>query len=350
LNSSVIIPLTKATGFGALPELVEQRASPAALLKMFNAQNLPLEILENRETRLPLCAMMNVFETAARAAGERTFGLDVGNAMSPGDYGMWANYCASAATLGEALDRGVASARFQQSGGILAVAQEGPYTIYRYIPPNCGVSNMQHSDHLIWPMLRFISYFVGPEPRPAWLELAYPRDPLAHLIEDQFDFPIRFGQASVGVAFETALLASPGPDQSEGSLTNQVTLLDVEANEVWPRFDEPVRSIAAILVLRLMEGKSDIEGAAQAAGMGVQTMQRLLRREGTSYRDILDTTRGLRAKALLRETLLSITDIGLSLGYADHANFTRAFKRWAGCPPSTFRNRDPAARARLAHR
>ncbi len=331
--------MTKATGLGALPELVEQRASPAALLKIFGAQNLPLEILENRETRLPVGAMMNVFETAARAAGERTFGLDVGKAMSPGDFGLWTNYCASAATLGEALERGVASARFQQSGGILAVAQEGPYTIYRYIPPICGVSNMQHSDHVIWPMLRFISHFVGPELRPAWMELAYPRDTLAHLVEDQFDFPIRFGQASVGVAFETALLASPGPNQSKGSQAKQVTLLDVEANEIGSQFNEPVRSLAAILVLRLMDGKSDIEGAAQVAGLGVQKMQRLLRREGASYRGVLDASRHRRAKALLRETSLSITEVGLSLGYSDHANFTRAFKRWYGCPPSTFRNR-----------
>jgi len=333
-----MIPMTKATGFGSLPELVEQRVSHSALNKMFCAQNLPLEILENRETRLPLCAMMNVFEIAARAAGERTFGMDVGNSMSHGEYGMWVKYCASAETLGEALSRTVATARFQQSSGTIALAREGRHSIWRYIPPKCGVSNMQHSDHLIGPMLRFLSFFAGPAMRPAWLELAYPRDKLAHLVEDQFDCPIRFGQASVGIAFDTALLASPGPGRPEGLKPRLVTLLDVEANEVKLTFDEPVRSIAAILVLRLMEGKSDIEGAAQTAGLGVQTMQRLLRREGTSYRGVLESTRCLRAKALLRETPLSITEIGLSLGYSDHANFTRAFNRWAGCPPSDFRN------------
>lgn len=177
--------------------------------------------------------------------------------------------------------------------------------------------------------------------RPAWLELAYPRDPLAHLIEDRFDCPIRFGQHAVGVAFDAALLNSPRPTLSRGARAGQVTMLDVEASEAQPLYDEPVHSIASIMTLRLMAGQSDIEGTAQAAGFGVQALQRMLRREGTSYRSVLEATRCLRAKALLRETPLSIVDIGLSLGYSDHANFTRAFNRWVGYPPKTFRKQIP---------
>ena len=56
-----------------------------------------------------------------------------------------------------------------------------------------------------------------------------------------------------------------------------------------------------------------------------------------------NATRCLRAKALLRETATSVTEIGLSLGYSDHANFTRAFNRWTGHPPKAFRKRILAA-------
>lgn len=341
MSGSKLVPMTKATGFAALPEMVEQRAGHRALLRVFRAQNIPLEILDNRETRLPVGAMKAVFENAAHAVGDRTFGLDVGLAMPHGEFGLWMQYSVTAATLGEGLLRVSRTAHHQQSGGNITLEFEGRHAIWRYYPPKCDAPNMQHSDHVIGPMLSFLSAFLGPGLRPAWVELAYSRDPLAHLVEDRFDCPVRFGQHAVGVAFDAALLNSPRPTLSQAGRASQVTMLDVQASEAKPLYDEPVHSIASILTLRLMAGQSDMEGTAQAAGFGVQAMQRMLRREGTSYRSVLEATRCLRAKALLRETPLSVTEIGLSLGYSDHANFTRAFTRWVGHPPNIFRKQIP---------
>ena len=107
---------------------------------------------------------------------------------------------------------------------------------------------------------------------------------------------------------------------------------------------DPVRPLLAMANVRLMDGKTDIDGLAEIVGLGVQSLQRLLRREGVTYRDMIGAARSTRAKALLRETHLSVTEIALDLGYSDPANFTRAFVRSAGCTPSTYRdrNRGPA--------
>lgn len=69
----------------------------------------------------------------------------------------------------------------------------------------------------------------------------------------------------------------------------------------------------------------------------MQGLQRRLRQKGYTYREILELARRDRAVCLLLETPLPIVEIALSLGYEDHANFTRAFVRWEGCPPSVFR-------------
>ena len=52
----------------------------------------------------------------------------------------------------------------------------------------------------------------------------------------------------------------------------------------------------------------------------------------------MDQVRLERARDLLASTTMNLSQIADSLGYADAANFTRAFKRWTGRSPSRYRS------------
>ncbi len=91
------------------------------------------------------------------------------------------------------------------------------------------------------------------------------------------------------------------------------------------------------ITLRLLEGHTDIEGTAHQLGIGVQRLQRDLRREGVDYRDLLNRAKRARAQELLSDTDMTVIDIALSLGYSDHGNFSRAFRKMTGLAPSCFR-------------
>ncbi len=54
--------------------------------------------------------------------------------------------------------------------------------------------------------------------------------------------------------------------------------------------------------------------------------------------EIVDQARFQAATRLLADAEIRITDIGMALGYADSAHFSRAFKRWAGVTPREYRN------------
>lgn len=68
-----------------------------------------------------------------------------------------------------------------------------------------------------------------------------------------------------------------------------------------------------------------------------RTLERYLAREGMRFDEIARRARHAKACALLDAGELSITQIAYELGYTDAANFTRAFRRDAGMPPSRYR-------------
>jgi len=337
--------MTKATGMGPLPRFLEERAGWRSLQSVFATEGVPLDIMNQRETRMPLASMTAIFEGAARAAGDRTFGFTVGAEMSHEHFGLWAVYCASANTLGNALRRTVRSGHFQQTGGGLTLETEGSFAIWRYYRPVISERHIQHSDHLIGPMRRLIRSFLGPNWNPAWIELDYPGDSLARLLEAQLECPLRFSSPCVGIGLEASHLRTANHAVATRQSARQVTLLDVEASETAYSYDNFFQSVFWIVILRLIDGSSDIEGAAQMTGLGVQAFQRLLRQEGLTYRKLLDHARLSRARALLCETGQTVTEIAFALGYTDHANFTRAFNRWKGCSPSVYRINAAAERA-----
>lgn len=327
-----LVPVTRTTGLGPLPKMLVNAVGEQALHRAFNDHGLGLAAAEQNDLYLPHTAMLGIFEHAAKHFGARDFGLRVGQRMVYPSYGLWTEYVASAATLIDALNRLCDSARYQQTGAVVALEREGTHVVLRHYPPDLSRPNTQHSDHLLFPMLYIVQLYLGPQWRPSWFEMCYPRDASAHEIERHFPAPIRFGTGRIGIAIPATCMAAR-------RLISQrsVSLADFEAEDPIQHFKEPLRSIAALAMLRLMEGKTDIEGTAQLAGVSVRTLQRTLNEEGLSYRSLLDRVCAKRAKQLLAQSKLTITQIALALGYSEHANFTRAFTRCTGRSPLQYR-------------
>lgn len=88
---------------------------------------------------------------------------------------------------------------------------------------------------------------------------------------------------------------------------------------------------------------------ARAMFTSKRTIARRLAAEGTSYRQVRDSTLAELAARHLQETTLSTEAIAAILGYNDVANFRRACRRWFGMPPSQVRTlaTDPLATSDL---
>ena len=80
------------------------------------------------------------------------------------------------------------------------------------------------------------------------------------------------------------------------------------------------------------------QSVADALSISTSTVKRRLADEGTTFRELLETSLRERATLKLLDPSLSVTDIAHDLGYSDLTNFSHAFKRWTGRPPTQFRD------------
>lgn len=342
------IAMTRAAGMGPLPDLLEARESGKAVARVFAAEGLPLALIEDRRHWTPLSAISGLFQRSARAAGDPLFGLHVGLDMMPRDYGPWVQYAMQADTLRAAIARLAKCLVLHQIGGTMQLSQRPGDRVtweYRHI----GIAShtyLHHSDHIVPVMIRFARRYLGPSWLPDAVEVGYadPRDDDARA--DVTQTPWLFGRRSVGLCMPaSALLARrpgcPSPDARPAPITSMDVLVDSMRDSA----QTPSAQITATIALRLLDGKTDIDGASRLLGTSRRSLQRTLADEGLSYRALLERIRMVRARALMEESDRPLTQIALDIGYSDAAHFTRAFSRHFGRPPSSIRGHGKASPA-----
>ena len=87
----------------------------------------------------------------------------------------------------------------------------------------------------------------------------------------------------------------------------------------------------------LSEGVPTLSSIAAELAMSARTLQRRLSADGHSFQSVVDTARKDLAQRLLRETDYSIAEVAFLTGFSEQSGFTRAFKRWAGATPRSYR-------------
>lgn len=87
----------------------------------------------------------------------------------------------------------------------------------------------------------------------------------------------------------------------------------------------------------LSEGVPKISDVAKPLGMSGRTLQRRLSENGSSFQALVDEARRQLAERLLLESPYGIAEVAYLTGFSDQSAFTRAFKRWAGQTPRSYR-------------
>jgi len=94
----------------------------------------------------------------------------------------------------------------------------------------------------------------------------------------------------------------------------------------------------------LSSGNCSIEQCARKLGRPMRTLQTSLSELGLSFSEILEAQRIELAKTCLAQGEITLDDVAAMLGYSEQSSFGRAFKRWTGATPRSYRRQLEAPR------
>lgn len=153
---------------------------------------------------------------------------------------------------------------------------------------------------------------------------------------EYFNCPVEFGtnQNAVIVDWGNALK----PNKLSDPALSKYFDAHLEQELADRRSDSVLGQRIRIMVSQsLSEGVPTLSAIANQLGTSVRTLQRRLTEQNLSFQVLVDEARRQLAEKLLTETKYSLAEVAFLTGFAEQSTFTRAFKRWAGQTPRSFR-------------
>ena len=95
--------------------------------------------------------------------------------------------------------------------------------------------------------------------------------------------------------------------------------------------------VEAVLLELLPSGRTQMKDVARELGLGARTLQRRLSEEQTTWLEVFNGTRERLARHYLQSSEMSPAEVSFLLGFEDPNSLFRAFRRWTGTTPESWR-------------
>jgi AraC-like DNA-binding protein len=285
---------------------------------------------------IPYAAEAVLIEAVARAIGDRHLGARIGREFDYSAYGAYSHFVLGAPDLASALDRGRRALLFTHPGSKIVLNETESHLVVGRDSESFSVIGHRHLDEgALFVIGHVVRHFCGPDWRPDWVEIpnanANETAELAMLVKA----PVQIGSRMPAIAIRRTDLSTlnPGPPFPEKviSLSELGSLMDIAPVQTMEE------AVVQILHITLATGLVSENVAAKLLAIGPRTLQRALKAEGTSFREVRLRFVERRALSLLSETASPIEEIAKTLGYSEPRSFRRVFKGWTGLSPNAFR-------------
>ncbi|MEY8099671.1 helix-turn-helix domain-containing protein [Falsihalocynthiibacter sp. S25ZX9] len=317
-------------------QLLEQFSSRRIVDQALHTAGLDRAMLEGVSGFIPYAAEAILIESVARAINDRHLGARIGKNFQYSSYGAYAHFVLAAPNLATALERGRRALLLIHPGSEIVQRQTDTHLVVGRNSNGLSVTGHHHLDEgALFVIGHVARHFLGSDWKPDWVELPNVRGRDATELEDLVGAPVRVGAVIPSIAIRltdlTALNpAPPKPDQSI-SLNELEGLMGIAPAQT---MEDAVVQVLSITFATHLTNETAV---AKLLCIGVRSLQRALKDEGTTFRKVRAQVVSHRAASLLVETDTPLDQIALILGYSDPRSFRRSFKSSLGLSPSAFR-------------
>jgi AraC-like DNA-binding protein len=329
------IPLVRASVILPIITFLDRVGAPTDQL-LLQAQ-LPIFDSKDPEQLVSLYHAFNFLENAARQTNLPYLGIVVSQQVEVGELGAFGQMLLQLMTLHEVLTTIVEMLSTHNSGARvwLTHADGLAWLNHQFMNP-AKIENQQAQYYACCLYLKVIQLATGLQWRPT--EVHFQADQLPGAVDHELlaGIRLRFNQPHNAIGFSSRLLSMPLQPLGEPLCWEQQFDLRQTLMLTGPAQDL-AGSLRQLICSLLGRGTVCIESAAAAAGTSPRSFQRRLTEAGINYSREVDRVRFELSSQWLLDPTRPITEIAYDLGYTNVVNFSRAFKRWAGIPPSQFR-------------
>lgn len=293
--------------------------------------------VDDPDAFIPGELIFRAWDEGARLTGDPDFGLHAGEATPMGTYDVLDYVVASSRTFGEALR---AFARYYRlmTDHVELAFEAGPDVarIIQHVRVPASPGTRHAWECFLAAIIDRIRGGVGAAYAPKWVSFVHPEPADTSEHRRLFRAPLRFSQAHNEIAIERALAEAPIPSADPVLRSILARYADQLIVKIPPSDD--IAQLARSSVLELLASDASLERVAQRLKMSRRTLQRRLTDAGTSFQDVVDAARRELSLRYLDDPKVSLSEIAFLLGFSQPNAFHRAFRRWTGKPPATYRN------------
>lgn len=287
---------------------------------------------------IPHVAMGRLLTLSVARTNCPHFGLLVGQRATILSLGMVGRLMQHSETLGDAMRALVSNLCIQNRGAVPSLMISGDTALFTFsVYQREAESADQISDGSLAVAVNAIRALCGSawNPSEVLLPRAAPADQAPY--RRHFRAPVRFNQ-------EGAIIVFPAHDL-DLRIAGADPLLRVMLEERIQQLkgaqgSEFSDDIRRLLRTRLTSNRCSADDIAHLLTMHRRTLSRRLKGSGMGYRAITNEIRFEIARQLLQNTQVPLAQIAAALGYSEASAFTRAFRRWSGQTPTTWRADD----------
>ncbi len=286
--------------------------------------------------RVPLSLMQSAWNLAVEKTGDPCFGLSLAQVVQPAALHGLGLSMLSSDSLKEAVVRTVRYRRVVSTViRVLMEPKDGGYQVeictknYKIPPVPTAV------DATMTVLMQMLRITAGEKIRPEWVTFQHSAPPCHARFDEYFGCPVSFSRSQNLLFFNSEVFERELPN-SHPELARANDRVVIEYLDTFERKSLELQ-VREQIIERLPSGTPNEAVIASKLNMSLRNLQRQLKAEGISYKQILDETRKALAIRYLEDSERQIIEISYLLGFSEQSNFSRAFKRWTGSSPQRHR-------------